>query len=383
VPGRQAKVRASRSTRWSRLPALLLYALILAALGGGAVAYAAFDKTVHVSVDGQSRTVHTFAQTVGGVLDKAGVHTNVHDLVEPDTSAHVNDGGQVKVVHGRQLHLVLDGRQTVVWVTAATVEQALAELGLTERGTYVSASMSRPVPLSGLGLVVRVPHDLTVLHDATSTRLKTTAATVREALVAAKVRLGKSDTISVPLQSMPRDGQIISITRVSQSSVSVTQAIPFATKRVADNTMYKGKVNVVAPGRVGVLVKRYALTRVNGAIHQRRLMSRTVLRKPEARVVHIGTKPRPKQSGNVGDEKVDNLNWYALAGCESNHDPHAYSPGGPYYGLYQFSQGSWELVGGKGDPREASSSEQTYRAKRLYMRSGDGNWPTCGHYLYE
>ena len=381
--GRHENLRAARNSFRGRLPALLLYSVVIAALGGGAVAYAGFDKTVQVSVDGETRTVHTFARTVGGVLDKVGVQTGVHDLVEPSVSARVADGGQVRVVHGRPLRLVLDGKEIVVWVTAETVAHALKQLGLTENGTYVSASMSRPVPLTGLGLVVRIPHDITILHDSKATRLTTAAATVGEALAAAKVRLAKSDKVSASLRAMPYDGQVISVTRVSRSSSTTTQAIPFTTRYVPDSSMYKGKTRVVNSGRVGVLVKRFALTRVNGEVRQRHLVSRTVLRKPETRVVNVGTKPRPQQSGNVGDPKVDNLNWYALAGCESNHNPSAYSARGPYYGLYQFSQGTWELVGGRGDPRDATSNEQTYRAKKLFMRSGDGNWPTCGHYLYE
>ena len=383
VPGQHEKVRAARPSLMGRLPALVLYAVVIAAFSGGAFAYASFDKTVQVSVDGKTHTVHTFARTVGGVLEHADVRTGVHDLVKPAPSVHLSEGDQIQVVHGRPLRLMLDGQPTVVWVTAATVEEALHQLGLTASGTYVSASMSRPVPLTGLGLVVRIPHHITVLHDAKATRVTTNAATVQLALAAAKVRLARTDRVSAPLQSMPTEGQVISVTRISKSSLVMTKAIPYRTEHVSDSSMYKGTTKVVNSGRVGVLVKRYAQVKVNGAVHNRRLISLRVIRKPEIRVVHVGTKPRPASSGNVGDPKVDNLNWYALAGCESNHDPHAYSPRGPYYGLYQFSQGTWELVGGKGDPRDASSNEQTYRAKKLYIRSGDGNWPTCGHYLYE
>ena len=58
------------------------------------------------------------------------------------------------------------------------------------------------------------------------------------------------------------------------------------------------------------------------------------------------------------------------------------SGNGEYRGLYQFTMGAWESVGGTGDPIDASSSEQTYRAQLLYRRSGDSVWPVCGHYLY-
>lgn len=68
----------------------------------------------------------------------------------------------------------------------------------------------------------------------------------------------------------------------------------------------------------------------------------------------------------------------AIAACESGGDPSAVSAGGTYRGLYQFDQGTWESVGGTGDPAAASPAEQTYRAALLYSRSGSSPWPVCG-----
>jgi hypothetical protein len=55
---------------------------------------------------------------------------------------------------------------------------------------------------------------------------------------------------------------------------------------------------------------------------------------------------------------------------------------GKYRGMYQFSQGTWNAVGGSGDPAAASADEQTYRAQLLYQRSGAGQWPHCGSRLF-
>ncbi|MCB0860433.1 MAG: transglycosylase family protein [Solirubrobacterales bacterium] len=68
----------------------------------------------------------------------------------------------------------------------------------------------------------------------------------------------------------------------------------------------------------------------------------------------------------------------AIADCESGGDPEIVSSSGLYYGKYQFSPGTWESVGGKGLPSEASEAEQDYRAALLYTRSGPGQWPVCG-----
>ena len=62
--------------------------------------------------------------------------------------------------------------------------------------------------------------------------------------------------------------------------------------------------------------------------------------------------------------------------------PVAVAGGGLYFGLYQFNLGTWHGVGGAGNPVDASSAEQTYRAKLLYRNRGSQPWPVCGHLLY-
>ena len=68
----------------------------------------------------------------------------------------------------------------------------------------------------------------------------------------------------------------------------------------------------------------------------------------------------------------------SIAACESGADPEAVSSDGTYRGLYQFDQGTWESVGGHGDPAQAPAAEQSYRAALLYSRSGSSPWPICG-----
>jgi transglycosylase-like protein len=68
----------------------------------------------------------------------------------------------------------------------------------------------------------------------------------------------------------------------------------------------------------------------------------------------------------------------AIASCESGGDPTAVSSDGSYRGKYQFDYGTWESVGGSGDPAAAPEAEQDYRAALLYSRSGSSPWPVCG-----
>jgi hypothetical protein len=68
----------------------------------------------------------------------------------------------------------------------------------------------------------------------------------------------------------------------------------------------------------------------------------------------------------------------AIAACESGGNPEAVSSEGTYRGKYQFDQGTWESVGGSGDPAAAPEAEQDYRAALLYSESGSSPWPICG-----
>jgi TolA-binding protein len=68
----------------------------------------------------------------------------------------------------------------------------------------------------------------------------------------------------------------------------------------------------------------------------------------------------------------------SIASCESGGDPTAVSSDGSYRGKYQFDFGTWESVGGSGDPAAAPEAEQDYRAALLYAQSGSSPWPICG-----
>jgi Transglycosylase-like domain len=68
----------------------------------------------------------------------------------------------------------------------------------------------------------------------------------------------------------------------------------------------------------------------------------------------------------------------AIGSCESGGDPTAVSSDGTYRGKYQFDFGTWESVGGSGDPAAAAEDEQDYRAALLYAQSGSSPWPVCG-----
>jgi peptidoglycan hydrolase-like protein with peptidoglycan-binding domain len=66
-----------------------------------------------------------------------------------------------------------------------------------------------------------------------------------------------------------------------------------------------------------------------------------------------------------------------IAQCESGGDITAVSRNGKYFGKYQFSQATWEAMGGTGSPAEADEATQDALAAKLYALRGTAPWPAC------
>lgn len=353
--------------------------LLLLGLVGGNAAYAASARTVTITVDGHSQRVTTHAATVSGVLADARLKVGGHDLLAPAPKTPMTDGVSIVLRRGREMALTVDGVNRKVWVTALSVNEALGQIGFRAPGALLSADRSREIPLKGFSLEVRTRKDIQLLDAGKLRRTATHALVVSDLLRQLKVKLGARDKVSVPAASKVRDGMVISITRLVGRQVGEDRPIAFATERRANSSMYVGSTKVLRPGSVGISHRVYALTYVNNQLASRRLISVRKTADPVTKVVAYGTKPKPQVQRSVSG--TSGLNWAALARCESGGNPRAVSSGGSYRGLYQFSLSTWHGVGGSGDPIDASSSEQTYRAKILYRRSGRSAWPTCGRYL--
>lgn len=368
------------STVRRTLLAFVVQASVVAALLAGTTAFVTLDKTVTVSVDGERHEVRTFGRTVGSVLEAEGIAVDDHDLVTPTPEQSIGDGDTVVVRYGRPVVLSVDGQRSTVWTTARSVDEALMMFGVRADGAYVSASRSTRIQRGGIELDVRLPHHMTILVDGKRRDLTTTAFTVRDALTEAGVRLRSRDRVSPALGARPVDEQVIAVTRVDGKRAVVETPIPFKTVQKKSGAIYEGETQVKRAGQVGLKVRVFRETYINGKRTSRTLLDQRVAEKPVTQVVLVGTKEKPPEPTN--SPSADGLNWAALADCESGGNPDAYNSAGPYYGLYQFSEPTWRSVGGSGVATDHGYAEQTYRAQLLYKRSGAGQWPVCGKYLF-
>jgi resuscitation-promoting factor RpfB len=363
--------------------ALALRGVVLAALIGGSVAFASFDKTVTVSVDGEKQEVRSFARTVDDVLDSADIAYSSRDDVVPSPDASVGEDDTVTVRYARRVKLTLDGEQREVWLTAKNVDEALRQLGVRSDGAFLSVSRNSTIPRSGIALEIRLPKSVTIVADGGQRPFSTTAVTINDALAEAGVALGTADTVSPAANERLVNGATLTVTRVRTEREERTVELPYETTRNEDASLASGTERVTQRGRVGLKTQVFDVVYANGERSSETLVSEETRREPVTQVVAVGTGAPAATGGSGGTVPTsDGLNWAALAECESGGNPRAVSSSGRYHGLYQFSVATWQSVGGSGLPSEASPEEQTYRAQILLERSGVGQWPTCGPRLY-
>jgi uncharacterized protein YabE (DUF348 family) len=277
-----------------------LYAVVLAGVVGGTVAWTHIDKTVHLKVDGDGQAVHTTAATVRGTLTDAGFAAGPHDVLAPPMNAKVRDGSDIVLKRGRLLRLTIDGKEVDVWTTAPTVAEALAGLGY-DTADFSSVSRDKRLPLSPTDIELRTPKTVTVKADGRTRVALTTDATVADLLDDLGVTVGGTDKISVPLSAQLADNLTVVIRRVRNARIIERRPVPFPTKSVNDPTLAKGVTRIVSPGQRGVMAVTYAIVYVDGKLVGKTEISRKLLQAPITQLQKNGTKPPPTPSPGSSD----------------------------------------------------------------------------------
>ncbi|NKY39160.1 DUF348 domain-containing protein [Cellulomonas septica] len=385
------QVTATKGLRSGRRLVPLVAAATVILVGGATAGYAHANKAVTLDVDGEVVRVTTFAGSVDGLLAEHGVQLGERDVVTP--SGALTEGTDVVVRHARQVTVSLDGTEKPVWTTAITADEALDTLASRASDVALVASRSAAGGRPELALDLTLHGSADVLVDGQTLQTPDGDARVAQVLGELGITLNPLDRVSV--RQSPEGRVQVVVNRVAVQEVASTHAVPFASSTQEDASLYTGQRKVAVAGVAGVRTLVERVTTVDGVETARETVSDQITQAPVDELVKTGTKARPApapkatSSGSTAAAgpitaggSADSLNWAALAKCESGGNPSAVSSTGKYHGLYQFSVATWQAVGGAGLPSQASPDEQTARAKMLYNRSGAGQWPHCGKYLF-
>jgi uncharacterized protein YabE (DUF348 family) len=372
-PDLLAKFRRDEDGKVKAPWVIALNVFVLLMLSGGAAAYASMSTTVELTVDGKTESIRTFESSVEGLLESRDIDLKSDDKVNVDLTAEPTSDQPIVVEYAKPVTVTIDGASTEQVTYAPTVGELLDDHGVEPaKDAYVSAEHDTQIPRKGLDVVVSSTKNLTVVADGQTQTLTTSAPTVQEVLDEAQVTLGADDEVTLGKDAFVTPDAVLQVVRIVKEQRTEEVDVPFETTVQEDPEAYEGETTVVTPGVVGKASEKVDVVIADGQVRDRVVLERTVTTEPVAQVEKRGTKAKPQ----VAPEGV----WAALAQCESGGNPTT-NTGNGYYGLYQFSAGTWRSVGGSGLPSEASSEEQTMRAQMLQARSGWGQWPSCSSKL--
>jgi resuscitation-promoting factor RpfB len=372
---RSRLAQLSRSTFSSRAVLATLVAVVVAAVAGTTVGYAALTKDVTLSLDGQTRQVSAIGDTVGDVLAAQGVDVTDKDLVAPALDEPVSDGTAIAVQFGRPLELSVDGEARTYWVNSTDVASALSEIGRRFDGADLSTSRSSSIGRTGLSLAVVTPKVVRIKLGAQELKKRKVAAlTVADVLDSMGFEVDKHDKVTPSLTTEVADGETVVVKDIRIATKKVRREVVDAPViEREDPSMLQGEEEVVRAGSDGVRAVTYRLRFVNGRMVARKVVTASVKRKAVPTIVMVGTKEEEVTSNFAGGSTV----WDALARCESGGN-WAINTGNGYYGGLQFNLGTWQAYGGTGLPSQASRETQIAIATKLRDASGGyGAWPGC------
>jgi len=351
-----------------------------AAVGAGALAVTGFftlTSTVALTVDGETSTVYTTADTVGDLLERKGLETNGRDLVVPGDDTELTDGSEVAVAFARPVDVDVDGDTERVWSTALSVDDLLDELGI-RSGAETSVSRSASIGREGLSLEIRTPKDVSISlvgEETATTEVTTTGVTAQEAIEDAEIELGADDVVEGGADGRIADGDEVVVLQAWSSTSETTVELPFSTDVKRDSSLYAGESVVERAGQAGQEKQTIEESFVGSESRGREVVARETVREPVARIVREGTKERPSAPA-VSTGSV----WDSLAQCESGGN-WSINTGNGYYGGLQFSSGTWLAYGGgqyAPTANLASREQQIAIASKVRdARGGYGDWPAC------
>lgn len=347
--------------------------LVLCVLAAASVAWVTASNRVVIEVDGRTVSVRSYADTVDDALVVAGIEVGPDDLVVPGLQDAVVDGLAIEVSRGQ------------------TPAQALADPAPTPTPS------STPAQASASAVEVAQPVTARVRADGTSHVVRLPRGTVADALARAGVTTGAHDRLShTPDTPLGADTTTITVVRRDHQQVVEQVRLPFHEDVVHTDELFEDEQVVIQEGAEGTRVDTYRLTRVDGKVVDRSLVSQEVITEPVHRVVHVGTTPRPappppepepepapaepEPEPPPADSNDDSV-WDRLAQCESHGN---WAAQGSYHGGLQFHPDTWNRWKPDGYPAyayEASREQQIEVGKRLHAARGWSPWPHCAQEL--
>ncbi len=248
-------------------------------------------RPVLVEADGQTSLLRTHATTVDQILAEAGVTIAPTDRVTIQSSPEGSDAIPcIRVERAIPITIHEDGREVALTTTATTVGAALREAGLTlYLADRVEPGLAQPLS-AGMHIWVERSRPVTIHADGRTIRTRTHRDKVRHVLADLGLVLTGQDYTTPTLDAPIEGDTTVNVIRVTERFLIQQEPIPFEVVWQADPELELDQQRLIQDGEPGVLERRFRLRYENGHEVSRTLENVYVAVPPTTKIYGYGTR---------------------------------------------------------------------------------------------
>ena len=203
----------------------------------------------------------------------------------------------------KTVNFYLDEQFDRVTTKAETVAEMLAERGLQIRSSDLLTPDADTELVSGMDIYLQKSFPVYVQADGQLKLVYTTAATIAELLAERGIKKDENDRVYPGLTAPLSRGDRVRVVRVSTKFLQEECPIPFNTVTRKDATKPEGYRSVAEEGEPGKALRTYSVVYADGQEESRELVAEECLQEPKDRIIVIGTKPAPVAVASRGDKE--------------------------------------------------------------------------------
>lgn len=246
---------------------------------------------LYVNRDGDTAQLVAYkGDTVGDALAGNGILLTAEDQVSPSRETVIGAALTVEIRRPCEVTVIAGGKKPqVLEVSGGTVEEALDQAGVKLReGEHCNYNLDKYV-FDGMEIQVCKEASITVTVGGKTEEHQVSAATVELALEQCGISLGEEDRLNVRRDAQPGDGMKIVVKRVRTKEETDTEILPFETKYTYSQDLPAGEKNTLTAGLDGIKELKYRAVYVDEKLESRKLLSENITAEPIDAIIMQGT----------------------------------------------------------------------------------------------
>jgi len=275
---------------------LIAFSLVIICMGVMLSFFFRKDKKVTISYGDAILSFSTNRATVKEAIKEAGISIKEEDFVKPPLDSPLQKDTFIKILKGKSVFLVVDGRAIKTITCKNSVREFLHELSI----KLAKEDIVKPSPATRLKdegynyICIRMARKITItVADRQPKTIKSTRRYIYQLLSDYGVALNSEDRVCPVPQTPLVDGMKINVTKVKHRVYAEREVIPYRVIYRDDPTIAEGDEVVAQEGQVGIIKKTRKIYYKNHEISSENIIKKELICEPVNKIVLVGTKVEP------------------------------------------------------------------------------------------